>query len=164
MDFSLSNLILRRVGVSRATCKFRKMHGLKCSTLGYSEMRNDIQQRDRPACSGLTAKDTIEKDVRKNPILIYMKGLPDTPRCGFSSLAVRVCRHYGVPFTARNVLEDPEIKKAVKKFSNWPTFPQIFIDGVFVGGSDIFIQLHLTGKLRLKLKEMGLLPDNSEDP
>ncbi|KAI8002734.1 hypothetical protein LOK49_LG08G02278, partial [Camellia lanceoleosa] len=78
-----------------------------------------------------------------------MKGVPDLSRCGFSSLAVRVLKEYNVPLSARNILEDPELKNAVKAYSlmvypyrNWPTFPQIFIMGEFIRGSDIILNMH----------------------
>uniref|UniRef100_M1CRX9 Monothiol glutaredoxin-4 n=1 Tax=Solanum tuberosum TaxID=4113 RepID=M1CRX9_SOLTU len=90
-------------------------------------------------------------DVKENPVMIYMKGVPDLPRCGFSSLAVRVLKEYNAPISARNILEDPELKNAVKAFSHWPTFPQIFINGEFIGGSDIILNMHQSGELKEKL-------------
>ncbi|KAL3335356.1 hypothetical protein AABB24_031530 [Solanum stoloniferum] len=93
-------------------------------------------------------------DVKENPVMIYMKGVPDLPRCGFSSLAVRVLKEYNAPISARNILEDPELKNAVKAFSHWPTFPQIFINGEFIGGSDIILNMHQSGELKEKLKSI----------
>ncbi|XAR48813.1 hypothetical protein NMG60_11031768 [Bertholletia excelsa] len=88
--------------------------------------------------------------------MIYMKGVPDLPRCGFSALAVRVLKEYDVPLSARNILEDPELKNAVKAYSAWPTFPQIFIKGEFIGGSDIILNMHQSGELKEKLKDMAV--------
>ncbi|KAF9599869.1 hypothetical protein IFM89_001815 [Coptis chinensis] len=88
--------------------------------------------------------------------MIYMKGIPDAPMCGFSSLAVKVLKTYKVPLSARNILENPELKNAVKGFSHWPTFPQIFINGEFIGGSDIILIMHQSGELKDKL--IHLLP------
>ncbi|KAL3528839.1 hypothetical protein ACH5RR_008161 [Cinchona calisaya] len=119
----------------------------------------DTHEDFRPTCklegSGLALKDIVEQDVKENPVMIYMKGVPDLPRCGFSSLAVRVLKEYSVPISARNILEDPELKNAVKAFSNWPTFPQIFINGEFIGGSDIILNMHQTGDLGEKLKDIS---------
>ncbi|KAL8551400.1 hypothetical protein ACS0TY_000481 [Phlomoides rotata] len=94
-------------------------------------------------------------DVKENPVMIYMKGVPDLPRCGFSALAVRVLKEYSIPLSARNILEDQELKNAVKSFSHWPTFPQIFINGEFVGGSDIILNMHQNGELKQKLEEVA---------
>ncbi|KAM7483672.1 hypothetical protein LguiB_008255 [Lonicera macranthoides] len=104
--------------------------------------------------SPITASSRL-LDVKDNPVMIYMKGVPDFPQCGFSSLAVRVLKLYNVPLSSRNILEDPEIKSAVKAFSNWPTFPQIFIKGEFVGGSDIILNMHQTGELKEKIKDIA---------
>ncbi|KAL8538475.1 hypothetical protein ACS0TY_000471 [Phlomoides rotata] len=87
--------------------------------------------------------------------MIYMKGVPDLPRCGFSALAVRVLKEYSIPLSARNILEDQELKNAVKSFSHWPTFPQIFINGEFVGGSDIILNMHQNGESKQKLDEVA---------
>ncbi|KAF7823348.1 monothiol glutaredoxin-S15, mitochondrial [Senna tora] len=100
-----------------------------------------------------TVKNVVEKDIKDNSVMIYMKGVPDIPRCGFSSLAVRVLKLYDVPFGARNILENPEIKNAVKSVSNWPTFPQIFIKGEFIGGS---------GELKEKLKDVAVTAKKEE--
>ncbi|KAK4267514.1 hypothetical protein QN277_024286 [Acacia crassicarpa] len=99
-------------------------------------------------------QDNLVHDVKDNPIMIYMKGVPEFPQCGFSSLAVKVLQQYDVPFSARNILEDAELKSAVKGFSNWPTFPQIFIKGEFVGGSDIILNMHQNGELKDLLKDV----------
>ena len=89
----------------------------------------------------------IKKEVSENKILIYMKGTQDMPRCGFSAAAVQVLSEYGVPFKDINVLEDQEKWAAVKQFSDWPTIPQIFIDGKFIGGCDIVREMHAKGEL-----------------
>ncbi|KAL0010591.1 hypothetical protein SO802_005699 [Lithocarpus litseifolius] len=86
---------------------------------------------------GLPATRPSRLDVKENPVMIYMKGVPEFPQCGFSSLAVK-----NVPLASRNILEDPELKSAVKTFSHWPTFPRIFIKGEFIGGSDIILNSH----------------------
>ncbi|KAL3644187.1 Monothiol glutaredoxin-S15, mitochondrial [Castilleja foliolosa] len=101
-----------------------------------------------------TLKDIVEKDVKENHVMIYMKGVPEVPQCGFSALAVKVLQEYNIPVGARNILRDLELKSAVKDFSHWPTFPQIFINGEFVGGSDIILSMHKNGELKEKLADV----------
>ncbi|KAM7480377.1 hypothetical protein LguiA_028590 [Lonicera macranthoides] len=132
-------------------------HGMRFSSTIPSDRdtHEDFRPTNKLESSGLSLKDIVEKDVKDNPVMIYMKGVPDFPQCGFSSLAVRVLKLYNVPLSSRNILEDPEIKSAVKAFSNWPTFPQIFIKGEFVGGSDIILNMHQTGELKEKIKDIA---------
>ncbi|XP_073129236.1 monothiol glutaredoxin-S15, mitochondrial [Henckelia pumila] len=124
-----------------------------------SNVPDDTHEDFRPTIktdsSGVAIKDVVEQDLKENPVMIYMKGVPDLPRCGFSALAVRVLKEYNVPLSARNILEDLELKNAVKAFSHWPTFPQIFINGEFIGGSDIILNMHQTGELKEKLKDVA---------
>ena len=91
--------------------------------------------------------ERIEREIRENPILIYMKGNRDCPQCGFSGATVRVFEDLGVPFETRDVLQDPELRESIKRFSNWPTIPQVYIAGEFVGGCDIVRELHARGEL-----------------
>ncbi len=79
----------------------------------------------------------IDERVKKSKILLYMKGTPDSPQCGFSAHTVEILRSYGVPFETEDVLADPQIRDGVKRYSNGPTIPQVFINGKFVGGCDI---------------------------
>jgi monothiol glutaredoxin len=90
----------------------------------------------------------IAQQVRDNKILIYMKGTPDMPMCGFSYATVQVFRSLGVPFTTVNVLDDPEIRQGIKVFSNWPTIPQVYINGEFIGGNDIIQELYQRQELQ----------------
>ncbi|KAL2234159.1 UNVERIFIED_CONTAM: Monothiol glutaredoxin-S15, mitochondrial [Sesamum indicum] len=119
------------------------------------DTHEDFRPTSKIENSSVSLKEIVEQDVKENPVMIYMKGVPDLPRCGFSALAVRVLKEYNVSLSARNILEDPELKTAVKSFSHWPTFPQIFINGEFVGGSDIILNMHQTGELKEKLKEIA---------
>ncbi|THU61180.1 hypothetical protein C4D60_Mb07t20580 [Musa balbisiana] len=98
--------------------------------------------------TGISILDIVQQDVKENPVMIYMKGLPDAPRCGFSALAVKVLQQYGVPIRARDILGDLKLKESVKAYTNWPTFPQVFIKGEFVGGSDIVLSMHQKGELK----------------
>jgi monothiol glutaredoxin len=92
-------------------------------------------------------QDQIRKDVEGNTILIYMKGTPEAPRCGFSAATIQVLQTLGTPFAAVDVLADAEVWQGVKEFSDWPTIPQVFIGGEFVGGCDIVREMHARGEL-----------------
>jgi monothiol glutaredoxin len=89
----------------------------------------------------------IEREVRENTVVIYMKGTPRFPMCGFSAATVEVLSDIGVPFKAVDVLAEPEKREAVKAYTNWPTIPQVFVGGKFVGGCDIVRELHARGEL-----------------
>ncbi len=92
--------------------------------------------------------DRIKQQVEQNPILLYMKGTPDFPQCGFSGRAIQVLQACEVEFAYINIFEDPEIRQNLKLFSEWPTFPQLFINGELVGGSDIILELYEQGELQ----------------
>jgi monothiol glutaredoxin len=94
----------------------------------------------------------IREEIAKNKVIIYMKGTPTFPMCGFSAAAVECLKQYGYPFAHVDVLEDPEKREAIKQFSNWPTIPQIYINGEFIGGCDIIRELHASGELRALLE------------
>ncbi|VFQ66871.1 unnamed protein product [Cuscuta campestris] len=119
------------------------------------DTHEDFRPTSKVESSGVSLKDIIEQDVKENPVMLYMKGVPELPRCGFSSLAVRVLQEYNVPISARNILDNYELKDAVKAFSHWPTFPQIFINGEFIGGSDIILSMHQSGELKEKLQNIS---------
>ncbi|KAH9666535.1 Monothiol glutaredoxin-S15 [Citrus sinensis] len=138
-------------------------NGMKYSTdvPNDPDTHEDFRPTSKVDASGLSLKEVVEQDVKENPVMLYMKGVPEFPQCGFSSLAVRVLGAYNVPISARNILEDPELKSAVKAFSHWPTFPQIFIKGEFIGGSDIILNMHQSGELKEKLK--GIASNQKSD-
>ena len=94
------------------------------------------------------AKQIIEGDIKNNKVMIYMKGTPDFPQCGFSAKSVSILQSYKIPFAAKNILEDPELRQGIKDFTEWPTIPQIFINGEFIGGCDIITELHQNGELK----------------
>lgn len=92
--------------------------------------------------------ERIKQQVESNPVLLYMKGTPDFPQCGFSGRAVNILEQCGVEFAYVNVFADPEIRENLKIYSQWPTFPQLFINGELVGGSDIMLELFQSGELQ----------------
>ena len=92
-------------------------------------------------------KDQIIGDIKKNSIILYMKGTKEVPMCGFSNSVVQILNHYGVNYKDINVLENPEIRIKLSEYSNWPTIPQLFVDGNLIGGADITMELHQNGQL-----------------
>lgn len=91
--------------------------------------------------------EQIKQDIESNPIILYMKGTKEMPMCGFSSSVVQILNHYGVEYKDVNILEDPMIRVKLSEYSNWPTIPQLFVKGELIGGADIAIELHQSGKL-----------------
>ncbi|MCS6926382.1 MAG: Grx4 family monothiol glutaredoxin [Candidatus Binatia bacterium] len=89
----------------------------------------------------------IDEQVKKHPILIYMKGTPSFPMCGFSAATIQVFDSLGVPYETVDVLENPAIREGIKRYSNWPTIPQVYINGEFIGGCDIIREMHAKGEL-----------------
>jgi len=94
----------------------------------------------------------IDEKVKKNKVMLYMKGNPDSPMCGFSAHTVDILRSYGYPFETEDVLADPAVREGIKCYSNWPTIPQVYINGKFIGGCDILHELHERGELEPMLK------------
>ena len=100
----------------------------------------------------MNVQDLIRQQVTSHPVVLYMKGTPDFPQCGFSANAVRILNTCGVNniFTV-NVLDDAEIRQGIKEFSSWPTVPQLYVNGEFVGGSDIMTEMYESGELKTSL-------------
>lgn len=94
----------------------------------------------------------IHRDITENSVVLYMKGTAEMPQCGFSSVVAQLLTRLEVPFKAVNVLADPNIREGIKKFSNWPTIPQLYIKGEFVGGCDIVKEMYQSGELQTLLK------------
>jgi monothiol glutaredoxin len=97
--------------------------------------------------------DDIQRELVANKVVVYMKGTPSFPMCGFSAATVAVLHELGYPFASVNILEDLDKREAIKAFSKWPTIPQLYIAGKFIGGCDIIQELHATGELQRLLKE-----------
>jgi monothiol glutaredoxin len=103
------------------------------------------------------AQAFIAKTVAEHPVVLFMKGVPDQPRCGFSSVAVQILDHLQVDFVGVDVLQDEALRQGVKVFSDWPTIPQLYVKGEFVGGSDIVREMFTTGELKALLADKGVL-------
>lgn len=170
MARSLSNMLFKGIASSTHSFKLKAAsgsglyQGLKFSTkiTGDSDTHEDFRPTSNLQNSGITVQDVVMQDVKENPVMLYIKGTPDAPRCGFSALAVKVLQQYQVPISARNILENPQLKEGVKAFSNWPTFPQIFIKGEFIGGSDIVLNMHQNGQLKDLLNDINANSDEAK--
>lgn len=101
----------------------------------------------------MDALERIKKQVTDNPIIVYMKGTPDFPQCGFSARTIQALNACDVEYAYVNIYEDEEIYRALPKFANWPTFPQLYVKGELVGGCDITLDLHQSGELAKMLQE-----------
>jgi monothiol glutaredoxin len=99
----------------------------------------------------------IQKHIDGSEVMLFMKGTPLFPQCGFSARVVQILKHAGVPFSSVNVLEEQEIRDGIKEFSNWPTIPQLYVKGEFVGGCDIVTEMYQTGELQAMLTEKGVI-------
>jgi monothiol glutaredoxin len=97
-------------------------------------------------------KQEIENDIKNNKVVIYMKGTADAPMCGFSARSVQILQSYNAPIKDINILASEEVRQGIKEFTNWPTIPQIFINGEFIGGCDIITEMHENGELAGLLK------------
>lgn len=98
-------------------------------------------------------KERIEKDIKNNKVMLYMKGTPDEPQCGFSAQVISVLKTYDVPFKTFNILDDEDIRRGIKEYSDWPTVPQLYVNGEFVGGCDILTEMHNDGELKKILEK-----------
>jgi len=96
----------------------------------------------------LDVQHRIKQQLASHPILLFMKGTPDFPQCGFSAQAVAVLRACNVEFSSFNIFEDPELREELKAYSNWPTYPQLYVSGELVGGSDILVEMYQSGELQ----------------
>lgn len=101
--------------------------------------------------------ERIENDIKENAVILYMKGTAQMPQCGFSAVVVQILNSLNVPFKDVNVLADQEIRQGIKDFSNWPTIPQLYIKGEFIGGCDIVREMHQTGELQALLAEKQII-------
>ena len=98
----------------------------------------------------------IQNDIETNDVMLYMKGTPVFPQCGFSARVIQILTHLEVPFKSANVLDDDELREGVKAYSHWPTIPQLYVKGEFVGGCDIVSEMFQAGELQTLLKENGV--------
>ena len=104
-----------------------------------------------------TTHDRIRQQVTENPVVLFMKGTPDFPQCGFSAQTAGALRKLGVKFHSVNIFDDAEMREALKQYSNWPTYPQLYLKGELLGGCDIAMEMFRSGELRSTLESAGVL-------
>lgn len=107
------------------------------------------------------AFEQIESEIKENDVVLFMKGTPVFPQCGFSAAVVQVLNHVGVPFKGINVLDDQSVREGIKEFSSWPTIPQLYVKGEFVGGCDIVREMFETGELAQTFTDNGVEVQNA---
>ncbi|OCX61089.1 monothiol glutaredoxin, Grx4 family [Thioclava sp. SK-1] len=110
----------------------------------------------------MSAKETIQKDITENAVVLFMKGTKEMPQCGFSSRVAGVLNFMGVEYKDVNVLADQEIRQTIKDFSDWPTIPQLYVKGEFVGGCDIITEMTLSGELDQLFTDQGVVYDKEK--
>jgi monothiol glutaredoxin len=104
----------------------------------------------------ITVQERIRQEITDTPVVLYMKGSPVFPQCGFSAAVVQILGHLGVKFKGVDVLADPQIREGIKEFSSWPTIPQLYVQGEFLGGCDIIREMYETGELQQVLEQKGV--------
>lgn len=115
-------------------------------------------RQESPTTMSETISDRIRHSIETHPVMLFMKGTPAFPQCGFSATVVSILDHLGVEYGASNVLEDAELRQGIKEFSNWPTIPQLYVKGEFIGGCDIVKEMFQSGELQPFLTDKGVLP------
>ena len=101
-------------------------------------------------------KTWIDNEVKTTDVVLFMKGSPEMPMCGFSAKATQILNHLQVPFKGINVLDSDDVRQGIKDYTNWPTVPQLYVKGEFVGGSDIMVEMYQSGELKLLLADKGV--------
>jgi len=141
------------------------LHRLAAPAIVHRRRLSDIHDDFKPKVKRAYASEAddvhaqIGKDVADNKVVLYMKGVPDAPMCGFSNAVVQVLKAEGVPFVAFNVLADPDLREGIKSYSAWPTIPQVYVNGEFIGGCDTTIEMYKSGELKTMLKEAGAVKE-----
>lgn len=119
--------------------------------MSFNVLNNDISEIE-VADKSKELKEQIEGLLSSSKVVLFMKGNSEMPQCGFSANSVAILKHLGVPFKTFNILNDPEIRQGLKEFSNWPTYPQLYVNGKLIGGNDIISEMYQSGELQDYLK------------
>ena len=117
-----------------------------------------VPRQAQQGIASMAIDQFIDNEVKGNDVVLFMKGTPQFPMCGFSGQVVQILDYLGVPYKGLNVLENEELRNAIKTYSNWPTIPQLYVKGEFVGGCDIVREMFQSGELKTLLAEQGLIP------
>jgi len=156
---SLGMMLVQKQRNERMQMKGFNQRMFTTASLDSSDSHSDFQTKAREVVNpDSAAVEVIKNDITSNNVFLYMKGNPQAPRCGFSASVVRILQHLNVPFASRDVLENDQIREAVKQFSDWPTLPQLYVKGEFVGGADIIGTLFKSGELETLFRDAGVLP------
>ncbi len=99
----------------------------------------------------------ISNNIKKDDVVVFMKGTPTFPQCGFSAMTIQILKHLEVPFSSHDVLSEPNLREGIKAYSNWPTIPQLYIKGEFIGGCDIIKEMYESGELQTLLDDKGII-------
>ncbi|XP_016923871.2 uncharacterized monothiol glutaredoxin ycf64-like [Drosophila suzukii] len=152
---------MNRICQSLLRQSYRNPHGLTAGASVSASMPGVLSRLfAADAVTGEAVdKATLDKLVRTNKVVVFMKGNPQAPRCGFSNAVVQIMRMHGVQYDAHDVLQNESLRQGVKDYTDWPTIPQVFIDGEFVGGCDILLQMHQSGDLIEELKKVGIVSE-----
>ncbi len=118
--------------------------------MSFNVLNNDVHEITADKAADLNGQ--IETLLKSSKVVLFMKGNSEMPQCGFSANTVAILKHLGVGFKTFNILNDPEIRQGLKEFSNWPTFPQLYVNGKLVGGNDIITEMYKSGELQEFLK------------
>ena len=141
------------------------MNGILRTTATTSRLQNFTRILYARCSTATGTKEHIDGLVKGKPVVVFMKGTPDAPRCGFSNAVVQILNFHGVTkYEAHDVLTDEELRQGIKEYSNWPTIPQVYMNGEFLGGCDILIDMHKSGDLIEELKNVGIRSALLDDP
>src|ERR1700710_972684 len=122
---------------------------------GYRTQAPDLRKSCARKENTMSIKQFIDNEVKSNDVVLFMKGTPQFPQCGFSGQVVQILDHLGVPYKGINVLESDEIREGIKAYAQWPTIPQLYVKGEFVGGCDIIREMFQAGELQAVLKDVA---------
>ena len=145
------------IQVARRTSRVARRGGILARCLSSHD--DFAPKRKATSADATSANDVharIEADVKKHPVALFMKGTKEQPMCGFSAHVVQILNAEGASFTSFNVLADPELREGIKSYSAWPTIPQVYVNGEFIGGCDTTIEMYKSGELATMLKEAGV--------
>jgi monothiol glutaredoxin len=144
--------LLARPVVTRVPSLVGRAPARLCSSGIHDDFKPQTKAYANPEKS---VHDQIKEDIEREKVVVYMKGVPEAPMCGFSNTVVQVLKAEGVPFKGYNVLADPDLRDGIKTFSAWPTIPQVYVGGEFIGGCDTTMEMYKSGELSQMLKDAG---------
>ncbi|KAG6333928.1 hypothetical protein ID866_5160 [Astraeus odoratus] len=145
----------------------RSTFGSSFSSLTRSALSSSLRTQTFRRLLSQEARAKIQAAVKEYPVVLFMKGTPDMPQCGFSRAAIQVLDLHGVPaakLKTYDVLADQELRSGIKEFSDWPTIPQVYVNGEFVGGCDILLSMHQSGELESLLEKNNVIPKIEPSP